>query len=212
MQSINTKSIVFYNGSTKRSSCGYCKKENSSFSNGMWASSLSVGAYQDMIDRGWRRAGKYCYKALMEKTCCPLYTIRCEALNVELSKSQKKIIKRVTTFLKNGECQKNPVNIEQVESEPIMKYKLEDIQNHDDKMKITNTDYLFDEEQSGSVINSHNSTLVTTNKEDSKMVVPLNLSCSSDTKKETKKLSPAKELIQICRVQKKKNYCAFKRN
>jgi len=42
----------------------------------MWASTLTVGAYQDMIDRGWRRAGKYCYKALMEKTCCPLYTIR----------------------------------------------------------------------------------------------------------------------------------------
>lgn len=31
-------------------------------------------------------------------------------------------------------------------------------------MKITNTDYLFDEEQSASVIGSHNSTLVTTNK------------------------------------------------
>ncbi|XP_060856733.1 arginyl-tRNA--protein transferase 1 isoform X1 [Metopolophium dirhodum] len=190
MQSINTKSIIFYNGSTKRSSCGYCKKENSSFSNGMWASSLSVVAYQDMIDRGWRRAGKYCYKALMEKTCCPLYTIRCEALNVELSKSQKKIIKRVTTFLKNGECEKNPVNTEQAEREPIMKYKLEDIQNHDDKMKITNTDYLFDEEQSASVIGSHNSTLITTNKEDNKMVEPLNLSCNSDTKKEPKKFKP----------------------
>jgi len=31
-------------------------------------------------------------------------------------------------------------------------------------MKITNTDYLFDEEQSASVIDSPNSTLVTTNK------------------------------------------------
>ncbi|XP_022178561.1 arginyl-tRNA--protein transferase 1 isoform X2 [Myzus persicae] len=190
MQSNNTRSIVFYNGSTKRSSCGYCKKENSSFSNGMWASSLTVGAYQDMIDRGWRRAGKYCYKSSMEKTCCPLYTIRCEALNFELSKSQKKIIKRVTTFLKNGECEKNPVNTEQAEREPIMKYELENIQNHDDKMKITNTDYVFDEEQSSSAIGSHNSFLETTNKEDSKMVAPLNLSCNSKTKKETKKFKP----------------------
>jgi len=31
-------------------------------------------------------------------------------------------------------------------------------------MKITNTDYLFDEEQSSSVISSHNSTLDTINK------------------------------------------------
>lgn len=52
------------------------------------------------------------------------YENRCEALNVELSKSQKKIIKRVTTFLKNGEFEKNQVNTEQIEREPIMKYEL----------------------------------------------------------------------------------------
>lgn len=43
---------------------------------GMWASCLTVQAYQDLIDRGWRRSGKYCYKSTMDKTCCPLYTIR----------------------------------------------------------------------------------------------------------------------------------------
>lgn len=42
----------------------------------MWASTLTVQAYQDLIDRGWRRSGKYCYKSTMDKTCCPLYTIR----------------------------------------------------------------------------------------------------------------------------------------
>lgn len=89
-------------------------------------------------------------------------------------------------------------------------------------MKIINTDYLFDEEQSSSVVGSHTSTIVTSNKgnlnqknliviiellnlicisliiifkifyfiDDSKMVVPLDLSCNSDTKKETKKVNP----------------------
>ncbi|XP_060845111.1 arginyl-tRNA--protein transferase 1 isoform X2 [Rhopalosiphum padi] len=190
MQHNNAKSIIFYNGSTEKSSCGYCKKDNSSYSNGMWASSLTVEAYQDMIDRGWRRAGKYCYKSIMDKTCCPLNTIRCEALNFEISKSQKKIIKRVTAFLKNEEYEKNPINTEQAEREPLMKY--EDIQNHDDKMKITNSDYLFDEEQSTSDIGSCDSTSVITNKEDSKMVVPLNLNCNVETQKETKKVKPGK--------------------
>ncbi|XP_026816887.1 arginyl-tRNA--protein transferase 1 isoform X2 [Rhopalosiphum maidis] len=190
MQHNNAKSIIFYNGLTEKSSCGYCKKDNSSYSNGMWASSLTVEAYQDMIDRGWRRAGKYCYKSIMDKTCCPLYTIRCDALNFEISKSQKKIIKRVTAFLKNGEYEKNPINTEQAEREPLMKY--EDIQNHDDKMKITNSDYLFDEEQSTSDIGSSDSTLVITNKEDSKMVVPLNLNFNVETQKETKKVKPGK--------------------
>ncbi|XP_025200497.1 arginyl-tRNA--protein transferase 1 isoform X2 [Melanaphis sacchari] len=193
MEHNNAKSIIFYNGPSEKSSCGYCKKDNSMYSNGMWASSLTVEAYQDMIDRGWRRAGKYCYKSIMDKTCCPLYTIRCEALNFEISKSQKKIIKRVSSFLKNGECEKCQVNTKQAEREPFMKYEMQDVQNHDDKMKITNTDYLFDEEQqSTSVIGSHDSTLVVTNKEDSEQVVSLNSNHNSETQKEIKKVKPGK--------------------
>lgn len=65
----------------------------------MWADRLTVEDYQNLIDRGWRRSGRYCYKPVMEMTCCPLYTIRCEALNIKLSKSQKKILKRVNKFL-----------------------------------------------------------------------------------------------------------------
>lgn len=42
----------------------------------MWAESLTVEDYQYLIDRGWRRSGKYCYKPVMDITCCPLYTIR----------------------------------------------------------------------------------------------------------------------------------------
>lgn len=53
-----------------------------------------------------------------------LQTCRCEALNFELSKSQKKIIKRVTKFLNSGEYDKSPMNFEQVEREPQMKYEL----------------------------------------------------------------------------------------
>lgn len=45
-------------------------------------------------------------------------------MNFELSKSQKKIIKKVTKFLKSGEYDKNPMNFEQVEREPQMKYEL----------------------------------------------------------------------------------------
>ncbi|XP_050062186.1 arginyl-tRNA--protein transferase 1 isoform X2 [Aphis gossypii] len=192
MQRNSAKSIIFYNGPTDKSSCGYCKKDKSSCSNGLWASSLTVEAYQDMIDRGWRRAGKYCYKSIMDKTCCPLYTIRCEALKFEMSKSQKKVIRRVTTFLKNGECEKNPVHTEQAEREPFMKCEVENIQNHDDKMKIMNTDYLLNEEQSTSDIGSSNDTLEIINEEVSKMDVPLNLNCNSEAQKVPKKVKPGK--------------------
>lgn len=43
---------------------------------GMWAEQLTVYDYQDLIDRGWRRSGKYCYKPIINETCCPQYTIR----------------------------------------------------------------------------------------------------------------------------------------
>jgi len=48
------------------------------------------------------RSGKYLYKPTMDQTCCPMYTIRCEALKFQLRKSHKKVLKRVNKFLIDG--------------------------------------------------------------------------------------------------------------
>uniref|UniRef100_A0A1B6E864 Arginyl-tRNA--protein transferase 1 n=2 Tax=Clastoptera arizonana TaxID=38151 RepID=A0A1B6E864_9HEMI len=98
-------SIVDYYSENESDKCGYCKSKASRMSCGMWAHSLTVQDYQDMIDRGWRRSGRYCYKPKMNKTCCPMYTIKCAALDFKLSKSQKKVLKRVNRFL-NGDLNK----------------------------------------------------------------------------------------------------------
>ncbi|XP_022643643.1 arginyl-tRNA--protein transferase 1-like [Varroa destructor] len=82
--------------------CGYCRGSVSNFNKGMWAYVLTPQHYQDLIDRGWRRSGKYCYKPCMKKTCCPQYTIRCDALSFKPTKSQKKVIKKMHRFLMNG--------------------------------------------------------------------------------------------------------------
>ncbi|XP_043466754.1 arginyl-tRNA--protein transferase 1 [Leptopilina heterotoma] len=94
-------SIVKYHSEQTDYRCGYCKNPNSNFSHGMWAHTLTVQDYQNLIDRGWRRSGSYCYKPVMDKICCPAYTIRCDALNFKISKSQKKILNRMSNFLKN---------------------------------------------------------------------------------------------------------------
>uniref|UniRef100_A0A8C7NEJ6 Arginyl-tRNA--protein transferase 1 n=1 Tax=Oncorhynchus mykiss TaxID=8022 RepID=A0A8C7NEJ6_ONCMY len=70
---------------------------------GMWSHAMTVQDYQDLIDRGWRRSGKYVYKPIMNKTCCPQYTIRCHALNFQPSKTHKKILKKMSKFLSKGE-------------------------------------------------------------------------------------------------------------
>ncbi|XP_076647874.1 arginyltransferase 1 isoform X2 [Halictus rubicundus] len=99
-------SIVVYYAKKERGMCGYCKNSNMSFSSGMQAVIMEVQDYQALIDRGWRRSACYCYKPCMDQICCPSYTIKCEALNFKITKSQKKILKRMGKFLRN-ELQKD---------------------------------------------------------------------------------------------------------
>ncbi|XP_058060580.1 arginyl-tRNA--protein transferase 1 isoform X2 [Anopheles bellator] len=99
---MNPSSLVEYYGRHSNYRCGYCSQPVSCHSYGMWAHQLGCQDYQDLIDRGWRRSGCYCYKPIMRVTCCPSYTIKCDALNFQLSKSHKKIIKRVNKFLRDG--------------------------------------------------------------------------------------------------------------
>ncbi|XP_068965698.1 arginyl-tRNA--protein transferase 1 isoform X2 [Bombus flavifrons] len=99
-------SIVEYYGEQDGYKCGYCKSPNTNFSHGMGTHRLTVQDYQALVDRGWRRCGSYCYKSTMDQTCCPMYTIKCEALQFKISKSQKKVLKRMAKFLRN-ELHKN---------------------------------------------------------------------------------------------------------
>ncbi|XP_078711495.1 arginyl-tRNA--protein transferase 1 isoform X1 [Lampetra fluviatilis] len=95
--------LVQFSRCVSGSYCGYCGGDAGKWSSGMWAHALTVHDYQDLIDRGWRRSGEYLYKPIMDKTCCPQYTIRCQVLDYRLSKSQKKILKRMTMYLANGD-------------------------------------------------------------------------------------------------------------
>ncbi|XP_054516521.1 arginyl-tRNA--protein transferase 1 isoform X4 [Pan troglodytes] len=109
-------SIVDYFPSEDFYRCGYCKNESGSRSNGMWAHSMTVQDYQDLIDRGWRRSGKYVYKPVMNQTCCPQYTIRCRPLQFQPSKSHKKVLKKMLKFLAQGEVPKGSCEDEPMDS------------------------------------------------------------------------------------------------
>ena len=96
----------YHKNGPKGRKCGYCGSTDGKVSNGMWAHYLTCEDYQDLIDRGWRRSGKYCYKPIMDRTCSPQYTIRCEATKFRLSKSQKKVLKTMSDYLVKGETRK----------------------------------------------------------------------------------------------------------
>lgn len=97
-------SLVIPYGSHSSTSCGYCKCSSNERKNtwGMNAIRLTVSDYQYLIDRGWRRSGTYCYKPLNKVTCCPSYTIRCDALNFHMTKSHKRVLKTVNAYLTSG--------------------------------------------------------------------------------------------------------------
>ncbi|XP_017664718.1 PREDICTED: arginyl-tRNA--protein transferase 1 isoform X2 [Lepidothrix coronata] len=99
-------SIVEFFGGEDGYRCGYCRSDTGNLSHGMWAHSMTVQDYQDLIDRGWRRSGKYVYKPIMNQTCCPQYTIRCQALHFQASKSHKKVLKKMLKFLSKGDVSK----------------------------------------------------------------------------------------------------------
>lgn len=96
------RSIIEYHAEHEGYKCGYCKKPNTNFSHGIWVHNLTVTDYQSLIDRGWRRSGKYCYKPTMDVTCCPLYTIRCRIKEFKLTKSQKKVCKKFNKFIQGN--------------------------------------------------------------------------------------------------------------
>lgn len=118
MSSINIEkiSIVHWFPDLETHKCGYCKNATGAVSYGMWAEQLNVEDYQNLIDRGWRRSGLYCYKPMMHLTCCPQYTIKCSVLDFKLSKSQKKIIKKFNKFVSDGtgckEVGNTPITVE----------------------------------------------------------------------------------------------------
>ncbi|XP_064000306.1 arginyl-tRNA--protein transferase 1 isoform X1 [Pogoniulus pusillus] len=109
-------SIVEYFGGEDGYRCGYCKSETGNLSHGMWAHSMTVQDYQDLIDRGWRRSGKYVYKPIMNQTCCPQYTIRCQALHFQTSKSHKKVLKKMLKFLSRGDVSRSGTGEEPMDS------------------------------------------------------------------------------------------------
>ncbi|XP_038200550.1 arginyl-tRNA--protein transferase 1 isoform X2 [Arvicola amphibius] len=109
-------SVVEYKGLKAGYHCGYCASGEGKTSCGMWAHSLTVQDYQDLIDRGWRRSGKYLYKPVMNKTCCPQYTIRCRPLQFQPSKSHKKVLKKMLKFLAKGEISKGSCEDEPMDS------------------------------------------------------------------------------------------------
>ncbi|KNC56490.1 uncharacterized protein AMSG_11508 [Thecamonas trahens ATCC 50062] len=69
--------------------------ESKRMQDGMWPVTCEAEDYQELIDRGWRRSGYYCYRPhVTPDVCCKLYTIRARAADVFATRSQRKKMAR----------------------------------------------------------------------------------------------------------------------
>jgi len=82
------------------STCGYCNSTtDKSTSYGMEAQILSVETYQELLDRGWRRSGRWLYRPCHSKTCCQLMTIRVNAHEFQPNREHKRTLRKWESYL-----------------------------------------------------------------------------------------------------------------
>ena len=84
------------------SKCGYCKSEDTFFIEAVWGHRMTCRDYQDLVDRGFQRSGKFVYRPIMKETCCPLYVIRTDVTKFKPSKSQRSTMRKLNRFLLQG--------------------------------------------------------------------------------------------------------------
>ena len=88
--------------------CGYCKEKNSCYKYYLNIETIPLNIFEDMFSKGWTRCGNRIYLSSYEKTCCKLYQPRLNINNFQISKEQKKIMKRFRKYL-SGEYEENKI-------------------------------------------------------------------------------------------------------
>ena len=115
--------VIRFNSDKDGHKCGYCKKQNTSFSFGTSIESYPVEIYEKMMKDGWRRCGDYVYIPNLEKSCCKLYTCLLNVGEFKINKDQIKVMKRFRKYL-SGEYEQN---LEKIKNEKNKEIKKEEI-------------------------------------------------------------------------------------
>ena len=82
--------------------CGYCKSPDTSKIQGVQAHRMTCQVFQELVDRGFQRSGKFVYRPFMTETCCPQYVFRIDVAKFRLSKQQRATIRKMNKYLVEG--------------------------------------------------------------------------------------------------------------
>ena len=95
--------------------CGYCKSPDTSKIQGVLAHRMTCRDFQELVDRGFQRSGKFVYRPFMRETCCPQYVFRTDVTKFRLSKQQRATIRKMNRYLTQGETSGTRVEAEEAD-------------------------------------------------------------------------------------------------
>ena len=112
--------FAYQPGGPYPSHCGYCHSADDSFIvEGMWAEDMTVQDFQELVDRGFQRSGKFVYLPTNDITCCPQYVMRLDSGLFHISKQQKRVIRRFKEYLKTGNISGMPNEVDTQQTEAV---------------------------------------------------------------------------------------------
>ena len=82
-----------------RSTCPYCHKVGGFHTRGVVVDTLTVDVWLELLNRGWRRFGKYLWHQA-EDICCRQYPIRTNVRRHTPNRDNRKVWKRLEKFLR----------------------------------------------------------------------------------------------------------------
>ena len=133
--------IIGFSNDNNGHKCGYCNKEDGSFSFGTTIIKYPVEIYEKMMLDGWRRCGNYVYIPNIEKSCCKLYTCKLNVLEFKINKEQKKVMKRFRKYL-SGEYELNKDKTNQKDDKKKGHIEMKNIDEIKEKIEKILKEYL----------------------------------------------------------------------
>lgn len=95
--------FAYQPGGPYPSHCGYCHSEDEKFMmEAIWSEQMAARDFQDLVDRGCQRSGKFVYLPSNKITCCPQYVMRLDSTTFHISKQQRRVLRRFNEYLSTG--------------------------------------------------------------------------------------------------------------
>ena len=93
-----------YSQADEWSKCAYCDNPTGDRYDYFYCTHMSCELLEDFMEHNWWRTGQVVFKPRFAEVCCPSYSMRMPAAGFLPSKSHRRIIRKWTDFLVNGDA------------------------------------------------------------------------------------------------------------